>query len=78
MASRSILLGSLSSRIKGGHAYRFGVKVGDRLFCTIEPDKHSNNANVRKSGNGDIVGLVPETLAKKLFNFMKSQHRNYE
>ena len=50
------------------------MKVGDRLFCTIEPDnKHSDNAIVVKSGNDDIVGHVPETLAKKLFNFLKSQ-----
>ena len=42
--------------------------------CTIEPDnKHSDNAIIVKSGNDDIVGHVPETLAKKLFNFMKSQ-----
>ena len=50
------------------------MKVGDCLFCTIEPDnKHSNNTIVVKLGNNDIVGHVPETLAKKLFNFMKSQ-----
>ena len=50
------------------------MKVGDRLFCTIEADnKHSDNAIVVKSGNDDIVGHVPETLAKKLFKFMKSQ-----
>ena len=74
MTSRSVLLGPLTSRIKGDHAYRSGVKVGDRLFCTIEPDnKHSDNVIVVKSGNDDIVGHVPETLAKKLFNFMKSQ-----
>ena len=54
-------------------AYRSGVKVGDSLFCTIEPDnKHCDNPTVVKSGNDDIVGHVPETLAKKLFNFMKS------
>ena len=74
MAFRSVLLGSLTSRIKGDRAYRFGVKVGDCLFCTIEPDnKHSDNAIVVKSGNDDLVGHVPKTLAKKLFNFMKSQ-----
>ena len=74
MASRSVLLGYLTSRIKGDHAYRSGGKVGDRLFCTTEPDnKHSDNAIVVKSGNDDIVGHVPETLAKKLFNFLKSQ-----
>ena len=74
MASRSVLLESLTSRIKGDHAYRSGVKVGDRLFRTIQPDnKHSDNAIVAKSGNDDIVGHVPETLAKKLFNFMKRQ-----
>ena len=50
------------------------MKVGDRLFCTIDPDnKHSDNAIVVKSGNDHIVGHVPETLAKKLFNLMKSQ-----
>ena len=74
MASRSVLLGYLTSTIKGDHAYRSGVKVGDRLFCTTEPDnKHSDNAIVVKSGNDDIVSHVPETLAKKLFNFLKSQ-----
>ena len=50
------------------------MKVGDRLFCTIEPDSNnSDNAIVVKSGIDDIVGHVPETLAKRLFNFMKSQ-----
>ena len=74
MASRSVLLGYLISGIKGDHAYRSAVKTGDRLFCTIEPDnKHSDKATVVKSGNDDIVGHFPETLAKKLFNFMKSQ-----
>ena len=64
----------LKFRIKGDHAYRFGVKVGDSLLCTTEPDnKHSDNAILVKSGNDDIVGHVPETLAKKLFNFMKTQ-----
>ena len=71
MVPQSVLLGSLTSRIKGDHAYRSGVKVGDCLFFTIESDsKHSDNAIVVKSGNGDVVGHVPETLAKKLFNFM--------
>ena len=74
MTSRSALLGSFTSRIKGDHAYRSGVKGGVRLLFTIEPDKkHSYNAIVVKSRNNDIVGHVPETLAKKLFNFMKSQ-----
>ena len=71
MVPQSVLLGSLTSRIKGDHAYRSGVKVGDCLFFTIESDnKHSDNAIVVKSGNDDVVGHVPETLAKKLFNFM--------
>ena len=65
MASRRVLLRSLTSRIKGDHAYRSGVKVGDRLFCTIQPDnKHNDNAIVVKSGNNDIVGQVPENLPK--------------
>ena len=73
MASRSVLLGSVTSRIKGDHAYRSGVKVGDRLFCTIEShSKYSDNATVAKSGNDDIVCHVPETLTKKLFNFIKA------
>ena len=43
-------------------------------FCMIEPDnKHSDNAIVGKSRNDDIVGHVPETLSRKLFNFIKSQ-----
>ena len=74
MASLSVLLRSLTSRIKGDHAYKSGVKVGDRLLCTTEPDnKHSDNAIVVKAGNNEIVGHVPEALAKKLFNFLKSQ-----
>ena len=55
MTSWSVLLGSLTSRIQGGHAYRSGVKVGYGLLCTIEPDnKDSDNAIVVKSGNDDI------------------------
>ena len=74
MASLSVLLRSLTSRIKGDHAYKSGVKVGDRLLCTTEPDnKHSDNAIVVKAGNNEIVGHVPEAFAKKLFNFLKSQ-----
>ena len=74
MASQSVLLGSLTSRIKSDHAYRSGVKDGDCLFWTIEPDnKQNDNAIVIKPGNDDIIGHVPETLAKKLFNFLKSQ-----
>ena len=47
MAPQSVLLGSLTLRIKGNHAYRLGVKVGDHLFCTIEPEnRHSGNAVV--------------------------------
>ena len=62
-ASRSVLLGSLTSRIKGDHAYRSDVRVGDRLFFMIVPDnKHSDNAIVVKSGDDDIVGHVPEKL----------------
>ena len=60
--------------MKGDHSYRFGVKVGGRLLCTIEPgNKHCDNAIVIKSWNDDIVSHVPELLAKKLFNLMKSQ-----
>ena len=72
MAWQSVLLGSLTSKIKGYHAYRSGMKFGDRLFCTVEPEsKQNDNAIVVKSRNDDIVGHVPETLAKKLFNFMR-------
>ena len=43
------------------------MKVGDHLFCTIEPDnKQSDNATAVKSGNYNIVGRVAETLAKKI------------
>ena len=56
MASRSAVLGSLTSMIKGDHSYRSDVKVGDRLSCTIQPDnKHSDNATVVKLGKYDIV-----------------------
>ena len=51
MASRSLFLRPLTSRIKGDDAYRSSVKVGNHLFCTTEPDsKHSDNAIVVKSG----------------------------
>ena len=54
------------------------MKVGDRLFCTVEPEsKQNDNAIVVKSRNDDIVGHVPETLAKKLFNFMRVDRQNY-
>ena len=58
-------------RIKGDHTYRSGIKVGDRLFCTIEPD--SDNAIVVRSRNDDIADHVSEALAKTLLNFVKSQ-----
>ena len=74
MAAQSVLLASLTSRIKGDHAYSSGVKICDRLFCTIEPDnKHNVNTIVVRLGNDDIIGHVPETLAKQLFTFMKRQ-----
>ena len=61
MVSQSVLLISLTSRIKGDHAYRSGVKVGDRLFFTIEPDnKHSDNAIVVKSGNSTFIQLYEQ------------------
>ena len=52
MASRSLFLRPLTSRIKGDDAYGSSVKVGNHLFCTTEPDsKHSDNATiVVKSG----------------------------
>ena len=44
------------------------------MLVLLEPDnKHSDIIIVVKSGNSDIVGHVRETLAKKLFNIMKSQ-----
>ena len=64
-------LNDLTSRIKGDHAYRSGMKVSNCLLCTTEPEnKHSDNAIEVKSRNYDHV---PETLAKKLFKFMTSQ-----
>ena len=49
MAAQSVLLGSLTRKIKGDHAYRSGLKVSDHLFCMIEPDnKHIDNAMVVK------------------------------
>ena len=74
MAAQSVLIASLTSRIKDDHAYRSGVKICDRLFCTIEADNKRNvNTIVVRLGNDDIIGHVPETLAEKLFTFMKRQ-----
>ena len=65
MASRSVLLGSLTSRINGDHAYGSGVKVDDRLFCTIEPDnKHSDNTIVVKSGTMILSVMFQKHLPK--------------
>ena len=58
--------------IKVDHAYRSGVKIGDACFARLSQTT-SNNTTVVKLGNDNIVGHVPETLAKKLFNFMESQ-----
>ena len=70
MAAQSVLLGFLTWKIKGDHAYRSGMKAGDHLFCMIEPDnKHIDNAMIVKQGNNGIVGHVPETLAKKYLTF---------
>ena len=49
MAAQSVLLGFLTWKIKGDHAYRSGMKAGDHLFCMIEPDnKHIDNAMIVK------------------------------
>ena len=57
MTSRSLLLGSLTSRINDDHGNRSGVKAGDRLFCTIEPDKkHSDNCS--KIGKTMILSVM--------------------
>ena len=46
--------------------------VDKKFGIATNLEKIWNNAIVVKSGNDDIVGHVPETLAKKLLNFMKS------
>ena len=47
MTSRSVLPGSLTLKIKGDHAYRSGVKVGDRLFCTRQTTSQTLSQTTR-------------------------------
>ena len=65
--------------MKDDHSYRFGVKVGDRLFCKVGPDnRHSDKAIVVKLGNDDIVFHVPENTWEKIIQFYEEpSDKNY-
>ena len=59
-------LAILTSKIKGFHIYRKACERGDTLVC--EPDLqnvHSNNA-IKVTKQEEIVGHVPDTLARVL------------
>ena len=67
MVSRSLLLGSLTSRIKDDHGNRSDVKAGDRLFYTIEPDKkHSDNCS--KIGKTMILSIMLQKHLSKNYS----------
>ena len=65
--------------MKDDHSYRFGVKVGDRLFWKVEPEnRYSDKAIVVKLGNDDIVIHVPENTWEKIIQFYEEPtDRNY-
>ena len=64
MASRSLFLRPLTSRIKGDHAIDLVSRLVITCSARLSQTKHSDNTIVVKSGKNDIVDHVPETLAK--------------
>ena len=62
----SVRLAKIKSVIKGHHVYRSCSEAGDTVTCTLGPENvHSRNA-IKVLAQEEIVGHVPELLAKVL------------
>ena len=73
MATRSSFTSfcKISSRVKGDHIYQAKPKINDKCDCFPEPENQSSPRHAiivkKHSKTEDVIGHVPDTLAKVLF-----------
>ena len=62
-----VCVATLTSRVKGFHAYKKQVDIGTKLHCELEPENSlCKKAIIVKTKEGDTVGHVPDLLAHAL------------
>ena len=62
-----VCVATLTSRVKGFHAYKKQVDIGTKLHCELEPENSlCKKAIIIKTKEGDTVGHVPDLLVHAL------------
>ena len=62
-----ICVATLTSRVKGFHAYKKQVDTGTKLHCELEPENSlCKKAIIVETKEGDTVGHVPDLLVHAL------------
>ena len=62
-----VCVATLTSRVKGFHAYKKQVDIGTKLHCELEPENSlCKKAIIVKTKEGDTVGHVPDLLVHAL------------
>ena len=60
----AVCVATLTSRVKGFHAYKKQVDIGTKLHCEFEPENSlCKKAILVKTKEGDTAGHVPDILA---------------
>ena len=63
----TVCVATLTSRVKGFHAYEKQVDIGTKLHCQLEPENSlCKKAIIVKTKEGDTVGHVPDLMAHAL------------
>ena len=60
--------------VKDHHLYQYNYTVGEDFSCAMEPSNicSKNSIAVKGKNSNEIVGHIPEPLAKILYPLMKS------
>ena len=62
-----VYVATLTSRVKGFHAYKIQFDIGTKPHCELNPDSSlCKKAIIVKTKEGDTVGHVPDLLAHAL------------
>ena len=61
-----ICVATLTSRVKGFHAYKKQVDIGTKLHCELEPENSLFKRAIIVKTKGDTIGHVPDLLAHAL------------
>ena len=62
-----VCVATLTSRVKGFHAYKKQVDIGAKLHCELEPENFlCKKAIIVKTEEGDTVGHILDLLAHAL------------